>query len=140
MKYAFFPGCLAPIMSTQFELSTRKVARKLGVKLIDAEDFACCGFPLRSVDHETALLLATRNLSVAEGLGLDICTICTGCASALAEASKELIHNDVLGKKVNETMRKIGRTYEGKVKVKHFVRILYEDVGPDKIKSQVKRK
>jgi len=139
VKYAFFPGCLAPVMSRQFELSTRKVAKKLGLELIDMEDFACCGFPIKSVDQETTLLLAARNLSVAEGLGLDICTICTGCASTLAEANKELMHNDGLLEKVNEKLQKIGRTYKGNVKVKHFVRILYEDIGPEKIKSQVKK-
>ncbi|UCF58581.1 MAG: CoB--CoM heterodisulfide reductase iron-sulfur subunit B family protein [Candidatus Bathyarchaeota archaeon] len=139
MKYAFFPGCLAPVMSRQFELSTRKVAKKLGLELIDMKNFACCGFPIKSVDQETTLLLAARNLSVAEGLGLDICTICTGCASTLAEANKELMHNDGLREKVNEKLQKIGRTYKGNVKVKHFVRILYEDVGPEKIKGQVKK-
>jgi len=140
VKYSFFLGCLAPVMTRQFELSARKVAKKLGVELIDVEDFACCGFPIKSVDQETAMLLATRNLTVAEGLGLDICTICTGCASTLTEASKELMHNDGLREKVNEKLQKIGRTYKGNVKVKHFVRVLYEDVGPDKIKSQVKKK
>jgi heterodisulfide reductase subunit B len=139
LKYAFFQGCLAPVMATQYELSTRKVAKKLGVGLVDVEDFACCGFPIRSVDHETALLLSARNLSVAEGLGLDICTICTGCASTMAEANKELMHNDELRESVNEKLQKIGRTYKGNVKVKHFVRILYEDVGPEKIKNQVKK-
>lgn len=139
MKYAFFPGCLTPVMARQFELSTRKVAKKLGLELIDVEDFACCGFPIRSVDYETALLLAARNLSVAEGLGLDICTICTGCASTLAEASKELMYNDGLRKKVNVKLRRIGRTYKENIKTKHFTRILYEDVGPEKIKSQVKK-
>jgi len=126
------------VMSRQFELSARKVAKELGVELIDAEDFACCGFPIKSVDQETALLLAARDLSVAEGMGIDICTICTGCASTLAEASKELTHDDGLREKVNEKLQKIGRAYKGKVKVKHFVRVLYEDVGPEKIRSQVK--
>ena len=138
-EYAFFSGCLAPVMSRQFELSARKVAKQLGLKLIDVEDFACCGFPIKSVDQETALLLAARNLSVAEGLGLDICTICTGCASTLAEASKELMHNYELRQEVNEKLQIIGRSYKGNVGVKHFVRILYEDVGLEKIKSQIKK-
>lgn len=139
MKYAFFSGCLAPVMARQFELSARKVAKKLGVYLVDSDDFACCGFPIKSVDQETTLLLAARNLSVAEDLGLDICTICTGCASTLAEANKELTHNHGLRNEVNEKMQRIGRIYKGNVKIKHFSRILYEDVGPEKIKSQVKK-
>ncbi len=138
MEYAFFPGCLAPVMARQFELSARKVAKKLGVNLIDREDFACCGFPIKSVDQETTMLLAARNLSVAEDKGLDICTICTGCASTLAEANKELMNDDELREKVNEKLQRIGRSYSGKAKVRHFVRVLYEDVGPDKIKSQVR--
>ncbi|UCG36091.1 MAG: CoB--CoM heterodisulfide reductase iron-sulfur subunit B family protein [Candidatus Bathyarchaeota archaeon] len=138
MKYALFVGCLAPVMGRQFELSARKVAEKLGLELIDIEDFACCGFPLRSVDEETALLLATRDLCVAEGKNLDICTICTGCASTLAEAGKELSHDVGLREKVNEKLQKIGRAYKGEVKVKHFVRVLYEDIGLKKIKDQVK--
>ncbi len=138
MKYAFFLGCLAPLMAKQYELSARKVAKKLGLQLIDNKDFACCGFPIRSVGQETALLLAARNLSVAEDMGLNICTICTGCASTLAEASKELTHNDGLREKVNEKLQKIGRAYKGNVEVKHFVRVLYENIGPEKIKRQVK--
>jgi heterodisulfide reductase subunit B len=140
MKYALFLGCLAPVMSRQFELSARKVAKKIGLELIDVEDFACCGFPIRSVDQETTLLLAARNLSVAEDLGLDICTICTGCASTLAEARKELMHNEGLREGVNEKLQKIGRTYKGNVKVKHFLRVLYEDIGPEKIGDHVKKK
>ncbi|MFQ6065281.1 MAG: CoB--CoM heterodisulfide reductase iron-sulfur subunit B family protein [Candidatus Bathyarchaeia archaeon] len=138
MKYAFFLGCLAPLMAKQYELSARKVAKQLGLQLVDNKDFACCGFPIRSVGQETTMLLAARNLSVAEDMGLDICTICTGCASTLAEVSKELKHNNGLREKVNEKLQRIGRTYRGNAKAKHFVRILYEDVGSEKIKSQVK--
>lgn len=139
MEYAFFLGCLAPAMSRQFELSARKVAQKLGLKLIDSDDFACCGFPIKSVDQETASLLAARNLSVAETLGLDICTICTGCAATLAETRRELGHNNGLRERVNEKLQKIDRSYKGNVEVKHFVRVLYEDVGLEKIKDQVKK-
>ena len=138
MKYAFFPGCLAPMMARHYELSARKVAEKLGVELVDVEDFACCGFPIMSVDRETGLLMAARNLSVAEELGRDICTICNGCASTLTETSKELMHDEQLRGKVNKKLEKMGRAYKGNVRVKHFTRVLYEDVGPEKIKSQVK--
>lgn len=139
MKYAFFPGCLAPVMAKQFELSARRVAKNLGLELVDEENLACCGFPIKSVDQETTLLLSARNLSVAEGMGLDICTICTGCTSTLEEANRELKHDDRLRERVNEKLEKIGRTYKGTVKAKHFVRILYEDFGPEKIRDQVKK-
>ncbi len=139
MKWAFFLGCHAPVMGAHFELSARRVAKKLGVELVDTDGFACCGFPIRSVDHEIALLLAARNLSVAESLGLNICTICTGCASTLLETSRELMQNEESMKEAQGKLQKIGRAYRGNVNVKHFVRVLYEDIGPEKIKSHVKR-
>ena len=139
MKYAFFIGCVSPIMAKQNEISTRRVAQELGIDLIDVIDFACCGFPVKSMDVETTLLLAARNLSIAEELGLDICTCCSGCASTLTKANGELIENEKLREEVNQKLQKIGRQYNGSVEVKHFATVLYEDIGLDKIKSKLKK-
>ena len=138
MKYALFTGCVTPIMAKQNELATRRVAKELGVDLVDVPDFACCGFPLKSVDVDTAFLLAARNLSVAESLGLNICTICSGCAGTLIEVDKELKRNDELKKEVNEKLSKIGREYSGGVKVQHFAKVLHSGIGVEKLKDRVK--
>jgi heterodisulfide reductase subunit B len=124
-------------MAKQNEIATRRVAKELGVELIDVIDFACCGFPIKSMDVETSLLLATRNLSVAEKLDVDICTCCSGCAATLTQANKELNENDKLRDEVNKKLNKIGREYNGNVKVKHFATVLYEDVGFETIKSKI---
>jgi len=139
LKYAFFIGCVAPVMAKQSEIATRRIAKEFDVELIDVLDFACCGFPIRSVDVKTSLLLAARNLSIAEKLGLNICTICSGCASALTEANKELKENDSLREEVNRKLSKIGREYNGGVDIKHFAKVLYKDVGLEKIKGKVKK-
>jgi heterodisulfide reductase subunit B len=140
MKYAFFIGCVAPVMTKRYELSTRRVAKELDVELIDLDNFACCGFPLRSMDMETSLLLAARNLSVAEERGLDICTICTGCTGTLMEANKELKENDEVRSKVNAKLRKIGKEYHGTVNIKHFAKVLYDDVGIKTIEGEIKKR
>jgi heterodisulfide reductase subunit B len=139
LKYAFFIGCVSPIMAKQNEIATRRVAEELDIKLIDVNNFACCGFPVKSMDIETTLLLAARNLSVAEKMGLDICTCCSGCAATLTKANRELIENDKLREDVNLKLQKIGRQYNGSVKVKHFATVLYEDVGFEKIKGKLKK-
>jgi heterodisulfide reductase subunit B len=125
-------------MARQNEVATRRVAQELGIELVDVADFACCGFPIKSVDVETALLLAARNLSLAEQRGLDICTICSGCAGTLLEAQKELEHNEELRRTVNKQLQQIGREYHGDVKIKHFAKILRSDVGLDTIKGMIK--
>lgn len=126
-------------MARQNEISTRRVAKDLGVDLVDVPDFACCGFPIKSVNVETSLLLAARNLSIAEELGLNICTICSGCTGSLTEANKELKENDKLRGEVNKKLHKIGREYTGSIRVKHFAKILSNEIGIDTLKSHVKK-
>lgn len=137
LKYALFLGCVSPIMARQNEIATRRVAKELGIELVDVFDFACCGFPLRSVDVATSSLLAARNLSIAEKNDLNICAICSGCAGTLTEINKKLKDNSEFKGEVNSKLSKIGREYNGDVEVKHFATVLYEDIGLEKIKSKV---
>jgi heterodisulfide reductase subunit B len=137
MKYALFLGCTVPVRALNYELSARKVADKLGVELVDINDFSCCGFPVKSVDRDTFRLMAAKNLSLAEEKGLDICSLCSACTSVLTEVNKELKEDESLRKKINSGLSVLGKKYEGKIKVKHFTRILYEDVGLEKIRENL---
>ena len=38
--------------------------------LHDIPEFACCGYPIKSVNHYAYLLMAARNLALAEERGL----------------------------------------------------------------------
>jgi len=67
MKMAVFLGCTVPVRNLSYELSAKRVAGELGLELVDIPDFSCCGYPVKSVHHETAYLLAARNLALAEG-------------------------------------------------------------------------
>ncbi|MCK4233108.1 CoB--CoM heterodisulfide reductase subunit B [candidate division WOR-3 bacterium] len=138
MKYAFFLGCTIPARAMNYEVSTRKIADKLGIELVDLQDFDCCGFPVKSVDSFTTIVMAAKNIAVAEEKGIDICTLCNGCVVTLAEANHELKHNEELKKRVNKELSKIGREFKGTIEIKHLARILYEDVGVENIKKAVK--
>ncbi|GAH56257.1 unnamed protein product, partial [marine sediment metagenome] len=138
MKYAFFLGCTIPARAVNYEVSTRKIAPKLGLELVDLPDFDCCGFPVKSVDSFTTLVMAAKNIAVAEEKGLDICTLCNGCVVTLVEANHELKHKEKLKDKVNKELAKLGKEFKGTIEVKHLARILYEDVGVEKIKKTVK--
>ncbi|RPI70282.1 MAG: disulfide reductase, partial [Desulfobacteraceae bacterium] len=139
MKYAFFLGCTIPARSRNYELSARNVAQKLGVELNDIPGFMCCGFPIKAADKHAALLMSAYNLALARQKGLDICALCSSCTSALTEAAHELEHDEEARKKINEQLAKAGLKYEGHTKVRHFARVLYEEVGPEKIKQQFTR-
>lgn len=139
MKYALFLGCTVPIRSQNYEVAVRKVAAGLGIELADVEEFSCCGFPVKSTNARTTLLMAARNLAVAEEQGLDVCCLCSACSAVLTETNMELTHDQKLLREVNRQLKQIGRQYRGSVKVKHFARILYEEVGLERLRQSVTR-
>ncbi len=139
MKTALFLGCTIPVRGQNYEIAARKVADKLGIDFIDVEEFSCCGFPVKSTDAETSLIIAARNLAIAHQKKLSITTLCNACTSVLTEAEMELTKNKVLREKINTELKKIGLEYKQGVTIKHFNRLLYEDIGLEKIKQFVKK-
>ena len=137
MRYAFYLGCATPVKALKYEISTRNLAKILGIELVDIPEFSCCGFPVKSMDSFAALLMAARNLTIAEEKGMDIIGVCTGCMAILSEA-KEYLEDEKLRDKVNEKLKAIGvKEYTGRVKVKHFARFLYEDYRLDRIRDKI---
>lgn len=139
MKYGLFLGCTVPVRALNYELAARKVGEKLGLEFQDIPEFGCCGFPVKSVDRMTFILMAAENLSVAEDANLDICSLCSACSSVLTEVDRQLKENQTLRNRVNEELSRVGRKYQGRIQVKHLARILHEDVGLPRIKEMVKR-
>lgn len=140
MNYALFLGCTIPVRSQNYEMSARNVAKKLGIHLVDVDDFSCCGFPVKSTNSETSLAIAARNLAIASKKKLDICTLCNACASVLTEATKTLSENDTLRKKINDQLKKMNLTFEPGIKIKHFSRLLYEDYSVNNIRDKIEEK
>ena len=133
-KYALFLGCTVPVRAQHYELSARNVARKLDIEFVDMSGASCCGFPIKAVDAETALLMAARNIEIASKLNLDVVTLCNSCTAMLSDVQKQLKTNEFYKK-----FKKLGFSYPNEVKVRHFVRMLYEDIGIENIKKAVKK-
>ncbi|RLI30900.1 disulfide reductase [Candidatus Bathyarchaeota archaeon] len=139
-RYALFLGCTIPARLNSYDLSSRRVAEALGIELVDLEGAGCCGTPdMESLDHTMAAAMAAWNLSLAEEQGLDIVVLCNGCHEVLRKYNVMLKQDSKLLKEVNEILSKVGREYEGTVEVKHYVKVLYDDIGPDKIRQMLKK-
>ncbi|RLB19850.1 MAG: hypothetical protein DRG63_00245 [Deltaproteobacteria bacterium] len=140
MRYLLFLGCTIPARARNYELSARRVAEALGIELVDEKQFVCCGFPIKGNDHFSSELLGAYNLALASQMGLDVCTLCSSCTSALAEVAHELDKDEASQREsINAHLRRLGVQYDGRVKVKHFARILHEDIGSDAIKPILKK-
>jgi heterodisulfide reductase subunit B len=139
MKYALFLGCTIPARARNYELSARRVAEKTGIELVDIENFICCGFPTKAGDMQASLLMAAYNLALAQKEHLDVVALCSSCTSALSEAAHHLSENEEDLAKVNERLSVVGLQYEGSPKIRHFARVLFEEVGAEKIKAQFEK-
>ena len=139
MTYAFFLGCTIPARSRGYEISARKIAEQLDFDLRDMAEFVCCGYPMKAGDQVSSELMGAYNLALAEKAGLDVCTLCSSCASYLTEVACHLAEEGPDRDAVNKQLSRVGLEYKGNVKVRHFVRVLFEEVEPKEIKKHLKR-
>jgi len=137
MKLAFFQGCNIPIRIEQYAVSATAVLDKLGVQLEEIETFTCCGYPVRNVDEKAYIIPSVRNLAIAEQKGLDIMVLCNCCFASLQKAKSVMQGNPALAAEINELLAKDGLSYSGKTVVKHFLTVLYEDIGLETMRKQL---
>jgi heterodisulfide reductase subunit B len=134
-----FLGCAIPYRVSAFEISARRILERLGVELQEMPEFNCCGLPLDPVSHEIMLILAARNLALAEREGLNIVTLCPGCAGTLKKVKRMLKEDEDLREDINGHLKEAGLEFRGTSDVRHLMQLLIEDVGLEKIKNSVAR-
>ncbi|MFX1259034.1 MAG: CoB--CoM heterodisulfide reductase subunit B [Promethearchaeota archaeon] len=141
-RYGFFLGCVIPNRYPMIERSIRDVFEELKAEIIDLPGASCCPAPgvFRAFHIPTWLVIAARNISIAEELGVNPLTGCNGCYGTLRDAWYDLEHNLEEKKHVNQLLAKIGRQYKGNLEPKHVVQALYLDMGLDYLKDRIKYK
>ncbi len=138
MKIGYYPGCVVPVSSKEYDLSTREVFDALGVDLIELEDWSCCvASGTYNIDHLLSYVLPARDLAIAEREKLDITTPCPVCYYNLWKVNEHTAEDPELKEKINRALEGTGLEYKGTVKVKHILEVLAKDVGPEKIAARV---
>ncbi len=141
-QYAAFYGCLIQNKYPYIEILAKRVLEKLGVDIIDLDDFSCCPDPLsiRGYDERTWYAIAARNLAIAEERGLDIISFCNGCYGTLKNVNMELKENSALRNEINKLLaEEEGLHYNGSVHVKDILEVLAFDIGPIEIEEHITR-
>ncbi|MFH1480830.1 MAG: heterodisulfide reductase-related iron-sulfur binding cluster, partial [Pseudomonadota bacterium] len=139
-QFALFLGCQIPAHLGQYESSARAVLERLEVGIVDIEEFACCGYPVKNVDHKAFLLSSARNLALASKGNLNILSLCKCCYGSLKKADYLLKENASLRDEINKILRNAeGLEYDGDIEVKHLLSVLYHDVGIDAVKPKIKK-
>ncbi len=138
LRYAFYTGCSAKGVAPELYNSTKLVAEKLGMELIELEAATCCGAgAVQERDEFLALTINARNIALAEELGLDLLTICNTCTVMLRETKFKLDNDPELKDAVNEVLREAGLEYKGTSEITHFLWEVIDGVGLDRIREMV---
>ncbi|MFP4475388.1 MAG: heterodisulfide reductase-related iron-sulfur binding cluster [Desulfatibacillaceae bacterium] len=137
MKLAAYYGCNIPARLPWYARAVEEIFASFDVGVEQVEDFACCGYPLRNLDSGAAALAAARNLALAEARELDMVVFCACCHGSLRAAQHRLNRDRELFDMVNRELRKEGLEYTGKVRIRHYLAILYREIGVDRIRQAI---
>ena len=137
MRYAYYPGCSAESTARDMHQSTLAVAGALGIEMVEPKGWTCCGATAgHQTDRVLAASLPAANLIKVRDMGLDMVVNCAACYNRMRMANHEISTDSGIRKSVCDA---IGRDYDGKVLVRHFIEVLLEDVGLQTIGNAVKR-
>ncbi len=142
MEYFLYPGCSLEASGSHYLLSLESVAKALGIKLHEINDWNCCGASISYVGgtEMQSTVLNARNLALAQAQGgYDIIAPCSSCYIMMHKTNHHLQEDPQLLAKVNGLLAEGNLSYAGKLKARHLLDVLYHDVGLERIKAAVKR-
>lgn len=140
LEYTYYPGCSLHSVHKPYDISCRAVFNTLGVKLIELDDWNCCGATFyMSIDEVTSIAIAARNLALAEKYNLDLIAPCSSCFTILSKVNRFLKNNEKLYLSVNNVLKEVGLKYDLSVRIRHPLDVLVNDIGFEIIKMNIKR-
>lgn len=144
MKYLYYPGCSLKSTGRAYEESLLAVFDALKIEYTEIDDWNCCGATAyMSVDETKAFTIAARNLALAEKQfeneeEINLIAPCAACYMVLLKTQNYLDAKPELRAKVYTALKEAGLTNKRRVKVRHPLDVLINDIEPDVIKNAVK--
>lgn len=132
---SYFPGCSLATTAKESNESLMKVCEKLGLNLIELEDWNCCGSSsAHSMDKSLALSLPARNLSLAPS-NRPLLVMCPSCLHRLQLAQRVISENPE-ARLQEETLW--GRPIDPGLKIVHFFEVL-SGIEPSRLEAALVR-
>ena len=138
MKLAYYPGCTLRTKAKELDQYARQSAAALGIELCEIPDWQCCGGAYTSAKDEIATKLSSvRALAASRDMGSEsLVTVCSACYNVLKQTNNEVLTNADMAMRANNYM-KLDTPYAGETKVIHYLELLRDVVGFDKIAEKV---
>lgn len=137
MKYSYYPGCTLKTKAITLDVYARASAKALGFELEEIENWQCCGgvYPLGS-DEIASKLSSVRALNDAKEKGQELVTLCSACHHVIKRVNDDMKNNEDISVRANN-YSDFKEPYKGETNVLHFLEVLRDRVGFDKIKEMV---
>ncbi len=138
-SFAYYPGCTLKTTGKAFEQSAFAIAKVLDIQMREIERWNCCGTVFSLTTDDTMHHIATiRNMIRVEEMGeSEVLVLCSMCYNTLKRANNYISTDPVKLAELNDFMYKEELKYSGKVKVRHLLEILRDDVGWDGLREKV---
>jgi heterodisulfide reductase subunit B len=138
MEFSYYPGCSLHATGKEYDESTRAVFNAFGVKLVEIEDWVCCGASsAHSVSADLAVNLPAINIALAQEAGHgDVLAPCAACFNRTKAADYALRHDEARRKSIEDA---VNFKYTGDVRVRNPLDVVANDIGLDSVAGKVTR-
>ena len=137
MKITYYPGCTIYTKAKNLGELAKASAKILGIEMEEQKNWTCCqaAFPLVS-DNIMGLISPSRILINSGKEGKKLTTLCSFCYNVLKRTNDVLINDQEKRAKICEFLEE---DYGTGVEVLHFLEVVRDELGFDKLKGKVKK-
>lgn len=135
-QISYFPGCTLTNKATGLNNTAKECARALGVELKELENWYCCQANFSTVtDNMMNHLAPVRTIVSARKEGDILAVLCSTCYYVLKRENRLMEADEEKRKVVFDFLEE---EYKGPVRIVHFLEMIRDEVGFDKLKEKVK--
>ncbi len=136
MEFSYYPGCSLESSAKEYQMSAEVVCEKLGIELVEIEDWNCCGaLEVSSLNSTLSIALPARNLRIASEKSDKLAVACNACLNNLLSVQNRLSENEELKQKIGKMLNFEFREIE----ILHLLDLIWNEVGLEKIGESVEK-
>lgn len=136
MIVSYYPGCTLKTKAKDLDKYAKDSAKALGITMQEIDNWQCCGGVFTTSRDEIATKLSSvRALMDAKSKDQILVTVCSACHNVIKQTNHAMQTDEEFAFKVNNYIAP--ESYHGETKVMHYLELLRDEIGFDKVKEKV---
>ncbi len=144
-KLSYYPGCTLKNKAKLLDIYARRCAEALDIELEELDNWQCCGGVFSTAKDEIGSKLSSvRALAAAKDKNQALVTVCSACHNVIKQTNHAMQTDTDFSFRANNYLtagstQDIKTQYKGETQVYHYLEMLRDIVGFDKIEQAVKK-